>query len=128
MQEYDRHLGPVNTVTFMDNGNRFVSTSGIAPARAALRPIHLAYALFHVLRGLLCAQPDYLCFDCECTCRLPRRGFCSSFSSALWHARSPGMGVGLRKPLDWNQDASLVLNPIRISPTPSLRSGGYGRR
>lgn len=26
-QEYDRHLGPVNTVTFVDNNRRFVSTS-----------------------------------------------------------------------------------------------------
>ncbi|KAJ3306782.1 pre-mRNA-processing factor 17 [Gonapodya sp. JEL0774] len=27
VQEYDQHLGPVNTVTFVDEGRRFVSTS-----------------------------------------------------------------------------------------------------
>ena len=27
VQEYDRHLGPVNTVTFVDENRRFVSTS-----------------------------------------------------------------------------------------------------
>ena len=27
VQEYDRHLGAVNTVTFVDNNRRFVSTS-----------------------------------------------------------------------------------------------------
>ncbi|KAI1277767.1 Pre-mRNA-processing factor 17 [Halotydeus destructor] len=27
VQEYDRHLGPVNTITFVDNNRRFVSTS-----------------------------------------------------------------------------------------------------
>ena len=26
-QEYDRHLGPINTITFVDNNRRFVSTS-----------------------------------------------------------------------------------------------------
>jgi len=26
-QEYDQHLGPVNTITFFDNNRRFVSTS-----------------------------------------------------------------------------------------------------
>jgi pre-mRNA-processing factor 17 len=26
-QEYDRHLGPVNTITFIDEGRRFVTTS-----------------------------------------------------------------------------------------------------
>ena len=27
MQEYDRHLGSVNTITFIDENRRFVSTS-----------------------------------------------------------------------------------------------------
>lgn len=27
VQQYDRHLGAVNTVTFVDNNRRFVSTS-----------------------------------------------------------------------------------------------------
>ena len=27
VQEYDRHLGAVNTITFVDNNTKFVSTS-----------------------------------------------------------------------------------------------------
>ena len=27
VQEYDRHLGPVNTITFVDQNRRFVTTS-----------------------------------------------------------------------------------------------------
>jgi WD40 repeat protein len=33
-QEYDQHLGPVNTITFVDNNRRFVTTSDDKTIRA----------------------------------------------------------------------------------------------
>ena len=33
-QEYDQHLGPVNTITFTDEGRRFVTTSDDKTMRA----------------------------------------------------------------------------------------------
>ena len=34
MQEYDQHLGPVNTITFVDENRRFVTTSDDKTIRA----------------------------------------------------------------------------------------------
>jgi pre-mRNA-processing factor 17 len=34
VQEYDHHLGPINTLTFVDDGNRFMSTSDDRSLRA----------------------------------------------------------------------------------------------
>jgi pre-mRNA-processing factor 17 len=33
-QEYDQHLGPVNTITFVDENRRFVTTSDDKTIRA----------------------------------------------------------------------------------------------
>ena len=51
VQQYDRHLNPVNTITFIDNNRRFVTTSDDKSIRVWEWNIPVD---FKVTSGLLC--------------------------------------------------------------------------
>lgn len=83
-QEYDQHLGPVNTITFVDENRRFVTTSDDKTIRAWDYdiPVVIKYiaephmhsmpavtlhpsSAYHVLVGTTCPLSDVFALSCE---------------------------------------------------------------
>ena len=60
VQEYDYHLGPVNSVTFVDDNRRFISTSGMSLSNGDNeKGLHYNCFVCHSP----CRKRDWFCFD-----------------------------------------------------------------